>query len=111
MNLIRHIMRQRQWSRKTFGTPQKHGDRTKGILDHIRKELQEIEQDPKDLSEWIDVVILALDGAWRNGHTPEAIAQALHDKQVVNEAREWPPLSEQQTGRAIEHMRENYHEH
>lgn len=51
--------RQRQWSRKTFG----EGKRTIGILAHIRKELAEIEAKPDDLEEWIDVVILALDGS------------------------------------------------
>lgn len=58
-----HLAGQRRWSEATFGP----GPRTLGITAHIRKELQEIEDDPTDLTEWIDVAILALDGAWRTG--------------------------------------------
>ena len=68
--------RQRQWSRKTFGD----GKRTRGLTAHVRKELAEIEAKPEDLEEWIDVVILALDGAWRAGGTPEGIIAALAAK-------------------------------
>ncbi len=85
-NLHSHLERQRDWSTKTFGP----GDRAKGVVDHIRKELLEIERDPRDLTEWIDVVILALDGAWRSGASPEGIIKALVAKQAKNEARKWP---------------------
>ncbi|WP_368735417.1 dATP/dGTP pyrophosphohydrolase domain-containing protein, partial [Metapseudomonas otitidis] len=51
-----HLQRQREFSERTFGP----GSRAKGVVDHIRKELKEIEASPGDLSEWIDVVILAL---------------------------------------------------
>jgi hypothetical protein len=38
-------------------------------IKHIKKELDdEIAHDPLDLGEWIDVIILGLDGAWRTGH-------------------------------------------
>jgi len=46
------------------------GTRTKGVIDHLRKELDEVEKEPTDLLEWIDLVLLALDGAWRHGYTP-----------------------------------------
>jgi len=36
-----HLARQREWSTRTFGP----GPRTKGVIDHIRKELHEIEDD------------------------------------------------------------------
>jgi len=36
------------------------------------------------------VVILALDGAWRSGATPEQIIGALVAKQTKNEGRQWP---------------------
>ncbi|HHJ1578118.1 dATP/dGTP pyrophosphohydrolase domain-containing protein [Pseudomonas aeruginosa] len=61
-----HLERQRRFSERTFGP----GSRAAGVVDHIRKELREIEEAPGDLAEWIDVVILALDGAWRTGATP-----------------------------------------
>ena len=100
-NLIEHLHRQREWSRRTFGP----GERTAGILDHIRKELTEIEAKPRDLEEWIDVVILAFDGAWRVGYEPEEIAAALEAKQAKNEARRWPDWRTQPLDRAIEHER------
>ena len=100
-DFYQHLRRQREWSENTFGP----GDRAKGVVDHIRKELGEIEADPRDLSEWIDVVILALDGAWRSGATPGQIIAALLDKQDKNERREWPDWRTQPTDRAIEHVR------
>ena len=100
-DLVKHLHRQREWSRRTFGP----GERTAGVLDHIRKELAEIEEKPRDLEEWIDVVILAFDGAWRVGYEPEEIAAALEAKQTKNEARRWPDWRTQPRDRAIEHER------
>lgn len=102
MNLIEHLHRQRTWSERTFGP----GCRTYGVMDHIRKELKEIENDPLELSEWIDIVLLALDGAWRAGHTPEEIASALAAKQIKNEGRSWPDWRTLRHDVAIEHVRE-----
>lgn len=99
-DLVEHLYRQREWSSRTFG----HGPRTKGVIGHIRKELEEIERAPYDLTEWIDVVILALDGAWRSGASLADIVAALQAKQATNEARQWPkPTSEDVT---VEHVRE-----
>jgi ribA/ribD-fused uncharacterized protein len=75
------------------------------VIDHIRKELREIEADPTDVSEWIDVVILAFDGAWRHGATPDQIIAALVAKQAKNEARTWPDWRTLPQDRAIEHDR------
>jgi hypothetical protein len=75
-NLVEYIGRQIEWSSRTFGP----GPRTAGLLAHIRSELNEIEAEPADVTEWIDVIILAIDGAWRAGHSPEAIVVALHVK-------------------------------
>ena len=75
------------------------------MLDHIRKELLEIEAAPNDLAEWIDVVILAFDGAWRTGATPEQIVRALIAKQYKNETRKWPDWRTADPSKAIEHER------
>lgn len=96
-----HLARQAAWSEKTFGP----GTRAKGVVDHIRKELKEIEADPGDLKEWIDVVILALDGAWRSGASPDQIIAALAAKQAKNEARDWPDWRTMDPDKAIEHDR------
>jgi hypothetical protein len=96
-----HLVRQRAWSEKTFGP----GPRAEGVVDHISKELVEILHNPSDLTEWIDVVILALDGAWRAGYTPCQIICALAAKQAKNEARIWPDWRTAPAGKAIEHDR------
>lgn len=101
VDFVEHIKRQREWSRHTFGP----GARTAGVLAHIRKELIEIESAPDDVIEWIDVIILAIDGAWRAGHSPETIATALIAKQRRNEARRWPDWRKADPNGPIEHDR------
>ena len=93
--------RQIEWSRETFGPAL----RTKGVIDHIRKELGEIEQKPHDLSEWVDVVILAMDGFWRHGGNAADLLPALLAKQKKNMARTWPDWRTMSEDRAIEHDR------
>jgi hypothetical protein len=75
------------------------------VLDHIRKELQEIEADPTDVGEWVDVIILAFDGAQRHGWEPQAILDAIQDKQARNERRTWPDWRTMSEHEAIEHDR------
>lgn len=101
MDLVAHLHRQRAWSRQTFGPAL----RTKGVIDHIKKELIEVEAHPTDLSEWIDIAILALDGAWRHGYEPEQIVAALEAKQTKNENRIWPDWRTLSEDQAIEHDR------
>lgn len=96
-----HIDRQRTWSRETFGP---HA-RTAGVLAHIRKELDEVAANPGDVTEWADVIILAIDGAWRAGHEPRAIIDALIAKQAENEARTWPDWRTARQDQPIEHVR------
>lgn len=99
-DLVAHLYRQREFSERTFGP----GGRTAGICDHIRKELVEVAKDPT-IREWVDVIILALDGAWRSGATPEEIVAAIEAKQSTNEARTWPNWRTVPEGKAIEHDR------
>lgn len=104
-DLVAHLHRQRSFSRDTFGPH----PRLMGVVAHIRKELTEIAKKPNDLEEWIDVVLLAFDGAWRAGHEPEEIAAALAAKQAKNEARTWPDWRGVPDGEAIEHDRGPVH--
>lgn len=96
-----HLERQQEWSERTFGP----GARAAGVIDHIRKELREIEADPGDLREWVDVIILALDGAWRSGAAPDQIIDAIVVKQTKNEGRTWPDWRTADPNKAIEHDR------
>ena len=96
-----HIARQRAFSEKTFGP----GARLNGVLDHIAKELEEVRKSPEDVTEWADIIILAIDGAWRSGHSPQAIIDAVIAKQAKNEARDWPDWRTADPDKAIEHVR------
>lgn len=101
-SIIAIIKRQIKFSSKVFGL----GSRDAGIIDHIKKELIEIKDSPGDLDEWIDVVILAIDGAWRNGYSPDEILDAWNAKQTKNEKRKWPDYRTAEPGKAIEHIKE-----
>lgn len=100
-DLISHLRRHISFSEKTFGP----GPRPAQIIDHIRKELLEIEATPNDLEEWVDVLMLAIDGAWRSGHTPEDLISMLEFKQTKNEGRNWPDWRTANPNKAIEHIR------
>lgn len=119
LDLVAHLRRQSEFSLRTFGP----GSRSVGIADHIEKELREVreaaaaaanaelsgslDKSHRDelLAEWIDVAILAFDGAWRTGASPEEIVMALRAKQVKNEARKWPDWRTADPNKAIEHDR------
>jgi Protein of unknown function (DUF550) len=102
-----YLRRQQIWSARTFGP----GPRTEGIVKHIQKELGEILAKPRDLTEWIDVMQLALDGYWRHGGEPDAIMDYLQAKQNVNFQRTWPapvdgePTEHDRTGEPSERVR------
>jgi hypothetical protein len=100
-DLVSYFKRQIEWSRQTFGPAL----RTKGVIDHIRKELREIEDSPHDLSEWVDVIILAMDGFWRHGGEASNLLPALLAKQQKNMARVWPDWRSMSEDSAIEHDR------
>jgi hypothetical protein len=74
-------------------------------VSHVRKELKEILADPTDLEEWVDVLILAFDGAWRAGWSPQQIIDGIRDKQLANESRSWPDWRQFSEDEAIEHVR------
>lgn len=99
--LIEHLKDQIQFSENTFGP----GTRTKGIVDHIKKELNEILAKPDDLEEWIDLIMLSMDGAWRAGFTPKQIATCLSNKLAKNKVRTWPDWRNADPDKGIEHVR------
>lgn len=109
LNIEHHFARMMAFSRATFGP----GERRKGIIDHIRKELDEIEAGDGDPKEWVDVIILGIDGLWRSLHArgwqwgviPLRMATLLVAKQDTNEEREWPDWRTASPDKAIEHIR------
>lgn len=99
-DLVSLLTTQREWSSETFGP----GDRYRAILDHLHKELLEVRAEPRDVEEWIDVAILAFDGAWRTGTSPEQVVAALNAKYAKNRARTWPDWRTADPNKAIEHV-------
>ena len=95
------IEEQQSWSRETFGPGQRLG----GVVKHIRKEVDEAEANPTDVTEWVDILILAIDGAWRQGYAPNEIIQAYHDKMRKNQTREWPDWRGLSENEPIEHSK------
>lgn len=85
------------------------------VLDHVRKEVEEIAREPSNPTEWADLAILALDGLQRanwlannaelSEHPPTAAKDVLIGKMRANFQRDWPALSEQDPTRAVEHVR------
>lgn len=101
MDLSDIVAAQADFSERTFGP----GNRTQGIIDHIKKELREVEESPLDLEEWIDIAILAIDGAWRTGADPLQVETAYLLKLVKNRQRQWPDWRTADPDKAIEHTR------
>ena len=100
MDFKQHLEDQASWSLETFG-PAK---RTEGLLRHIVKEVGEVRENPDQLSEWIDIIILACDGALRRGFLPEEIASTLEAKMAENRARKWPDWRFSSDEEPIEHL-------
>jgi hypothetical protein len=101
-DLARFFNAKAAWSAETFGP----GDRYAGVVEHIRGELEEILAKPSDLTEWIDVVLLAMDGAWRSaGANGATFAEALIAKDQKNRARKWPDWRTLVPGQVSEHIR------
>jgi hypothetical protein len=97
--IAEYLRDQMEWSRRTFG----EAKRTLRICDHISKELKEIQDNPEDFQEWIDVIILAMDGFWRHGGSPGRLMQMLRHKQSKNFARRWLVPTNEDV--AVEHDR------
>jgi hypothetical protein len=112
MDFKHYLIRKIQWSIKTFG----QGKRTNGVLQHISREIEEVKGSNGSAKEWVDLVILSLDGLCRElvynkpGMSEVAASNAaitlLMEKQLENEAREWPPVDEANQDVAIAHLKE-----
>lgn len=112
MNLNHHLIRQMAWSHATFGP----GELRECVLDHIKKEIVEVEESNGDSSEWVDVILLAIDGLTRslafcNGERkdPREVAitacEMITWKQSKNESRTYPDWRTIDRSKAIEHIR------
>lgn len=119
VDLQAHLIRQMVFSKATYGP----GHRTKGVINHIEKEIEEIKEsisfpNPGNLPalEWVDMVILSFDGLtrhiWANSNyqmrADEVATLAINmivSKQGKNELRDWPDWRTVDPNKAIEHVR------
>jgi len=110
---LAYMRRHRKFSLRTFGPT----TRAKGVMEHIEKEFVEILAEPEGQrgEEWVDVIILGLDGAIRDeavraeqaGEEPdfEQIITRIWEKLAKNEKRKWPDWRLVSLDHAIEHVR------
>lgn len=96
----------KEWSSVTFGP----GTREKGVIAHIRKELEEIENAPTPelkAREWVDVIILGIDGLWRSRPNMPigALVAMIVAKYAKNRQRQWPDWRTLGEDQPIEHKR------
>lgn len=88
--ILEYIRTHVEWSDRTFGV----GDHTEGLLKHIQKEIEEVREiSPYSITEWVDIIILAIDGAHRQGYSPMQIASMLIEKQNINANRKYPKIT------------------
>ena len=82
-------------------------DRTASLIDHIRKECDEVLNNPDCIEEWADIILLGFAGATRTGALPELIWDTILYKMDVNEYdRKWPDWRTVEEGKALEHIKE-----
>ena len=104
VGLVEIIIWQKEFSAKTFGAHLQ----LPGLIKHLKKEIAEIEATSgADLMEWVDLILLAIDGAWRNtGASAEEITAAILRKQSINRGRRWPDMRDVRDGEPAEHIRD-----
>jgi len=86
------------WSNATFGP----GQRTEGMIAHLLKEVQELHEEPNDLEEYADCLMLLIDAAYSVGFDMKKLLKATQKKLEINKKRKWGPQN--QDG-SIEHVR------
>lgn len=85
MDFLNFLTEKKRWSYQTFG----EGYKLEKICKHIESELVEIRETPNDLYEWVDLILLALDGALRVAKSPMAVLSTIYKKHQINVDREW----------------------
>lgn len=115
MDLRQHLIRQMAFSKATYGP----GTRTNGVLDHLSKEIEEVRESSGSADEWVDLVILSLDGLTRqlsfcnegdkrtkpSADIADMACRMIVGKQDRNENRNWPDWRTMSADKAIEHVR------
>lgn len=89
-----------EWSNQVFGSITERGPM--GLLKHLRKEVEEVIDNPGDLMEYADCMTLVMDATRRAGFTFDQLVEAMFAKLEINRAREWPKAGPNEP---VEHVR------
>lgn len=79
------------WSDRQFGK----FDRRPSCLRHLQREIQEIIDEPDDVEEYADALILLIDSARMAGIVADDLLDAAFSKLEVNKKRKWKPADEE----------------
>ena len=85
------------WASKQF-----KGQPISGKFSHLRKEINELEADQKDVMEYADCYMLLMDIASNNGILLSDIHTAAQEKLEINKIRKW---GKQNKDGSVEHVR------
>ncbi len=107
MNFTNRLSRVVRWGRETHG----EGDKQERLLNHIALEIEEVRESEGSPTEWVDLVILALDGLTRSyGDVTPLIAatkaaEEIERKWDKNTTRDWPDPKKHPDDKPMEHIR------
>lgn len=85
-----------KWQVETFGPAP-----ARSVIAHLKREAGELHDDPKDVIEYADCMLLLLGAAARVGYDTDILLDACRLKLKINRAREWGPV---QSDGTVEHI-------
>ena len=95
--------RHANWSRKTFGPDSERG--AIGPLNHLEKEIKEVQEAPGDIYEYVDCLLLVMDASRRAGFDQKQLIHAAYQKLEENKNRSWPDWKTSSLDNPMEHIR------
>lgn len=79
----------KRWSEKEFGS-----QRLRGIIAHLRREVRELENNPRNLEEFADCQMLLMDALTQAGYNMDELKGAVDCKLEINKKRNWKEPNE-----------------
>jgi ParB/RepB/Spo0J family partition protein len=95
-----------EWSQATFGSDAERGP--SGPLKHLALEAKEALENPTDIFEYADCLMLVLDATRRAGFSLRGLLGAAESKLNTNKTRQWPTTS---VGEPVLHSKEESPDH
>jgi len=92
-----------KWSQETFGSDEIKGPL--GSILHLQKEINELLENPKDIKEYADVLLLTLDASRRAGFDIVTLLEATSEKLQENKTRKWNLLNRKNIDEPVEHQK------